>query len=153
MPFSVVLGTGRDDIVRDHASGEHWIELENLFSMSGINRDRDSGVRVDLGFRDGVQEFGFPCIEFVKEFGFGTIALTTFNKPSSPSSVNELVDRLGDKVVCRDPVWMSTSEDTILDIGEGMRWGSLEPFEEEICIVSGLFVSEIHMPARTKALT
>jgi hypothetical protein len=121
--------------------------------MSGIDRDRDSGASVDLGFRDGVQEFGFPRIEFVKELGFSAVTLTTVHKSSSPSSMYELVDGFRDKVVCRNPIWMSTSEDTILNVGEGVRWGVLEPFEEEICIVSGLFVSEIHMPARTKALT
>jgi hypothetical protein len=68
--------------------------------------------------------------------------------------MNELVDGLGDKVVCCDPIWMSTSEDTILNIGERVRWGIFEPFEEEVCIVGGLYISMNHIYAREEgALT
>ena len=55
--------------------------------------------------------------------------------------MDEFIDSDRDMMVGCDPIWMTTSEYTVLDTIERVELGILEPFEEKVGVVGRLFIS------------
>jgi hypothetical protein len=52
--------------------------------------------------------------------------------------MDKFIDGLGDTMVCRYPIGMTASKDSVAYVCKGIGWGILEPFEKEVGIISRL---------------